>query len=298
VLSCVVVYWGAVGAIAHWRDCQIAKGLAHRGIPLCCKPSAEENTIFGTHIKVPSSHPFPHLSLGSFSILKSPAARTKAHTLKLDHAKMLLSHTLMLFIEACVILLLTISPVLSIETVSITSFYPANQHQCVTDCIYADILTNIADALHCATPYANDCFCNTGSASASVATSWLSDCASSYCSAGDLSDDLTSMQSIYASYCIAAGFTQPGATDWYNPARQTATTMASPAQTAALGATATTTQVTVVTQTAPSTGGSAVTQPQGKFLLLLAMVMVPLALLQVPRRYPSEHSSGSRPVRR
>jgi hypothetical protein len=199
-------------------------------------------------------------------------------------------YTLKLFTMAC--FLLTISPVLSITTVSILNLLPSNQHFCVSVCIYNDYSADIGRALNCGDPYANDCFCNTGSASASAATSWLANCASTDCSAGDLSDDLTSMHSIYASYCIGAGFTQPGATDWYNPATATAytgqtatknlgqTATANPGQTATSGPGPTTTQLTVVTQTAPSTGGSAATQPQGKFLLLLAMV--PLVLLQVP----------------
>lgn len=198
--------------------------------------------------------------------------------------------TLRLFTTAC--FLFTISPVLSLTTVSIFSLYPNNQHFCVPICVSNDYSADIGRALNCGDPYANDCFCNTGAASAAAATSWLAACASTECSAGDLSDDLTSMHSLYASYCIGAGFTQPGATDWYNPASATAnpvksssaspgqTATANPGQTATSGPDQTTTQLTVVTQTAPSTGRSAATQPLGKFLLLLAMV--PFILLQVP----------------
>jgi hypothetical protein len=187
----------------------------------------------------------------------------------------MLSHMIKLFTVACV--LLNLSPVLSVETVSIISLYPSNQHSCVTRCIYTYAYSDIGNALYCGSPYDNNCFCNTASASASAASSWLTVCGSSQCSAGDITADLTSMHSIYASYCMNAGFTQPGATDWYNPS----TTIARPGQTATSNSAQTTTQVTVVTQTAPSTPGSATTtQPQGKFLLLLAIL--PLLLLQVP----------------
>jgi hypothetical protein len=104
--------------------------------------------------------------------------------------------------------------VLSIETVSILSQYPSNQHGCVTRCIYTYYASDIGNALKCGSPYDNNCFCNTAPASASAASSWLTACGSSSCSAGDLTADLTSMHSIYASYCMNAGFTQPGATDW------------------------------------------------------------------------------------
>lgn len=182
------------------------------------------------------------------------------------------------------VVLLAISPVLSITTVSIYTLLPANQHNCITRCIY-----NIYDdpdigyALSCGSPYANDCYCNTITASASAATSWIEACGSSSCAAGDLSDDLNSMFSIYASYCEGAGFTQPGATQYYNPATQTA--RPGPTPTTGTGPTLTTTQLTVVTQTTTSsTGGPAATPSQGKFLLLLAMGH--LLLLQVPLPLP------------
>lgn len=180
---------------------------------------------------------------------------------------------------ACV--LLNLSPVLAIETVSILSLYPSNQHSCVTRCIYTLGYSDIGNALNCANPYDNKCFCNTASASASAASSWLTACGSSQCSAGDITADVTSMHSIYGSYCMNAGFTQPGATDWYQPS----TTVAQPGQTATSNSAQTTTQITVVTQTASSIPGSATTtQPQGKFLLLLAIIS--LLLFQVPLPVP------------
>jgi len=177
------------------------------------------------------------------------------------------------------VVLLAISPVLSITTVSINTLFPGNQHACVTRCIYGNYYGDVGSVLSCGSPYANDCFCNTISASAAAATSFLEACGSSSCAAGDLSDDVNSMLSIYASYCEGAGFTQPGATLYYNTATQTA--RPGPTPTTGTGATLTTTQETVVTQTAASsTGGLSATPPQGKFLLLLAMGH--LLLLQVP----------------
>lgn len=124
--------------------------------------------------------------------------------------------------------------------------------------------TDIRSVLSCAKLYANDCFCNTASSAASLATSWLEACDATACSAGDLSDDLTSIFSIYASYCMNAGSTQPGATQHYSPTTVTARPGPTPSSPTS-GSTTTTTQVTLVTSTISSTGGSAATQPQGKF---------------------------------
>jgi hypothetical protein len=195
----------------------------------------------------------------------------------------MVSHISTLFTLAC--FLLAISPVLSLTTVSIASEIPSGQHYCIVECIYAPYIpAGIGGALGCATPYNNDCYCNTQASSVSVASSFISTCASSSCSGGDLTDDLTSIFSIYASYCMNAGFTQQGATNWYNPATTSTTisttTSAKPSPTPTTGATMTTTQVTLVTQTAASTSGLEVTPSQGKFLLLLAMGH--LLLLQVP----------------
>lgn len=171
-------------------------------------------------------------------------------------------------------ILLHLTPVLSLESVSINSVFPSRQHTCVTRCIFTYGASDIGNALSCGNPYDNNCFCNTATASASAAAVWLSECGSSSCSAGDLTQDLTAMQSIYASYCMNAGFTQPGATDWYIPK----TTIARPGQTATSNSAQTTTQVTLVTQTSTSSSDSVLpTQPRGKFLLLLAL----LPLLQV-----------------
>lgn len=125
----------------------------------------------------------------------------------------------------------------------------------------------------------------------------MSRCASSRCAAGDYSRDLSSIESFYGSYCLAAGFTQPGATEWYTPADATeapesdASTSAEEKTTAKPSQTADrndpektadsdeperTTQLTIVTQTTEPNGATA---SRSKFLLL--SVMVPLLLLQV-----------------
>ena len=136
---------------------------------------------------------------------------------------------------------------------SISSHYPRNQHRCVTQCIWAIGYSDIGNALKCGNPYDNNCFCNIASASASAASSWLTACGSSACSAGDITADVTSMHSIYGSYCMNAGFTQPGVTDWLHRS----TTITQPEQTPTSNSAQTTTQLTVVTQTAPRTPSSA-----------------------------------------
>lgn len=187
-------------------------------------------------------------------------------------------------------LLLLLGPSLAEETVTISSDIPKDGHDCISDCLYSTLLTDLGEIMGCDLPYENACYCATATASASVADSWMSRCASSQCGRGDVTRDLTSMQSIYGSYCMAAGFTQPGATEWYNPAEVTeeptsassdsedsATEDAAPSKTADSGLSETTTEWSVVTQT--TEGGSGATKSRGKFLLLMAAV--PLLLLQV-----------------
>jgi hypothetical protein len=126
-------------------------------------------------------------------------------------------------------------------------------------------------------------------ASATVAGNWMSECASSICGRGDHSLDISSMQSIYASYCMGAGYTRPGATEWYNPAEATTesdptstggsdsdSSNAEPSMTVDSGTAETTTQLTIVTQT--TEGGAGATKSLGRFMLLVATV--PLLLLQ------------------
>jgi hypothetical protein len=167
----------------------------------------------------------------------------------------------------------------------------------VTACLWGNYYYNdIGRVLACGNPYANDCYCATNSVSASKVSSWMTACGSSVCAAGDYSDDMTSMHSLYASYCMNAGFTQPGATAWYTmavnalptPASTSATpgqtTSSGPTQTTSSGPTQTTTQLSVVTQTAlPSSAllGTQVTPPQGKWLSLLLLAW--LLATGVPR---------------
>lgn len=175
------------------------------------------------------------------------------------------------------------------ESVTINRDLDNVVHTCVSKCLYYTIVSDMGKAMGCDDPYDNNCYCATASASASQADAWMSKCASKTCSAGDRSRDLSSMQSIYASYCMGAGFTQPGATNWYNPAEATEepqspsgeddddSTNAEPSKTADSGSVETTTHLTIVTQT--TEGGAGPSKSRGKFLLLMATV--PLLLLQV-----------------
>ena len=170
------------------------------------------------------------------------------------------------------------------ESVSISSNLDNVGHTCISKCLYYTVVSDMGKAMGCDSPYENNCYCATAVASVSQADAFMSKCVTSRCSAGDRARDLTSMQSYYASYCMAAGFTQPGATEWYNPAEATeeatadnsdAGSDAQPSRTANSGIDATSTRMTVITQTAED----GAVRTQGKFLLL--MVTVPLLLLQV-----------------
>jgi hypothetical protein len=170
-------------------------------------------------------------------------------------------------------------------------------HACVNHCLDPGwVLGNLAGALGCAGPVANDCYCGTNSKAASIATSWVNSCAVASCSSGDLSDDSSAMKSAYGSYCQAAGFTQPGMTDWYNPATATtsspaapstgssAASSASPASSPTVGnSVSTTTSVTVVTHTTTSqpNAGSTNSVSLGKWCLLLGFYAIVGGLLQV-----------------
>lgn len=139
-----------------------------------------------------------------------------------------------------------------LDTVSLTVDYP---HSCVKRCLwYPNVVgvdvDDIGSIMKCAAPYANDCYCATPAPSATRAASWISKCASSKCAEGDLSRDLSAMGSVYASYCMEAGFTQPGATNWFDPLA--VTTSASPRSTSPPGAPATTAQLPTVIQTSRS----------------------------------------------
>ncbi|CCT68345.1 uncharacterized protein FFB20_00318 [Fusarium fujikuroi] len=162
------------------------------------------------------------------------------------------------------VLLLSLPLVLSadFESVTISANLDNVGHTCISKCLYYTVLSDMGRAMGCDDPYDNNCYCATAAASANKADGFMSKCATSLCSAGDRSRDLTSMQSYYASYCIGAGFTQPGATEWYNPAEATeeptneptaessGDSDAKPSRTANSGGDATSTHMTIVTQTA------------------------------------------------
>ncbi|AEO62962.1 uncharacterized protein THITE_2141166 [Thermothielavioides terrestris NRRL 8126] len=118
-------------------------------------------------------------------------------------------------------LLLHVQALLALETVS--EFGEDWPHTCVQNCLgrWPMEYSNVGSELKCDEPFYNDCYCATAAASASKASSFLEACASTACRGGDFSLDLSAMESIYASYCMANGFTQPGATNWYNPATAT-----------------------------------------------------------------------------
>ncbi|KAF5019129.1 hypothetical protein F66182_8865 [Fusarium sp. NRRL 66182] len=163
------------------------------------------------------------------------------------------------------------------ESVTISANLDNVAHTCISKCLYYTVLSDMGSAMGCDDPYDNNCYCATASASASVADAFMSKCATSLCSAGDRSRDLTSMQSYYASYCMGAGFTQPGATGWYNPAEATEEPSpessdsssessdrdsdAQPSRTANSEVDETSTQLTIVTQT--TEGGSGPTRSGG-----------------------------------
>ncbi|KAM0555104.1 hypothetical protein ACHAPJ_006454 [Fusarium lateritium] len=147
------------------------------------------------------------------------------------------------------------------ESVTISANLDNVGHTCISKCLYYTVLSDMGKAMGCDDPYDNNCYCATESRLASNADAFMSKCATSMCSAGDRSRDLSSMQSYYASYCMGAGFTQPGATEWYNPAEATEeptsdssdsddnNSDAWPSRTANSGSDETSTQMTIVTQT-------------------------------------------------
>lgn len=169
-------------------------------------------------------------------------------------------------------------PVFAVETVS--DFGVDWPHSCVQYCLgrWPNLYDNIGGALQCGTPFYNECYCATAAASASKATSFLESCASASCNAGDLTVDLSAMESNYASYCMDNGFTQPGATNWYNPGAATRTPQPGSTDT---GPASTTTRFSVVTQTTTSdseSGADSSSQPWGKCLLPLTVVVAAILL--------------------
>jgi hypothetical protein len=128
--------------------------------------------------------------------------------------------------------------------------------------------TTLADVLNCDSPVYNYCYCPTNTKSIDSIRSWLSQCVSTRCDSPDFSDDVSAVESGYASYCIDAGYSQSGATTWFQPTPiETAISTSTEAQ---LGASpGTTTLVIVVSQTVTLTGtansgGSSPVAPFGK----------------------------------
>ncbi|KAM6505261.1 hypothetical protein FSOLCH5_014494 [Fusarium solani] len=129
---------------------------------------------------------------------------------------------------------------------------------------------DIGTALACGTPYKNDCYCTTASASASAVSAvsaFIDDCASEGCFAGDRTRDISSVRSIYAAYCIGAGGSQPVVSEWYTTAEESvdedgATATAEPSETEDSGPAVTTSDVTLVTHTTESESGSGATGVQ------------------------------------
>ena len=173
---------------------------------------------------------------------------------------------------------------------SIGSNIPDRGHGCLSKCIfYPGVYNDIATTLRCATPVENECYCATETASASAVSAWIDKCAKSQCAAGDLNRDVTSMRSIYAGYCMAAGFTQPIVSEWHTTEEDTSTadndeskTAAEPSRTDEGGAPVTSTRHTVVTKTADSgPPGSGAIRSTGElsFLGAVGVLAVVLQLL-------------------
>jgi hypothetical protein len=167
------------------------------------------------------------------------------------------------------------SHVLGNSPVSIDINFP---HKCAHNCLsFPGVFADMGSAMACATPYMNDCYCATAPSSASKAASFITSCVSASCAGGDQSGDLSGLESIYASYCINAGYLQPGVTNWYNTATLTSATTSSggpsPTGTPNGPATSTTTQLTVTTQTVSSTGTGKPSTPVGKFFVSLVILL-------------------------
>jgi CCR4-NOT transcriptional regulation complex NOT5 subunit len=182
------------------------------------------------------------------------------------------------------------------DEVSISSILPISAHSCVEKCVYYSLLDDMGDALQCGTPYENECYCATETASASAANDWINNCASERCAAGDRTRDISTMRSVYGRYCMGAGFTQDQMTEWYTSEVETTatsdsdesttvsegddeeTTAAEPNSTDNSVPASTTTSVTLVTQTTDSEDAG--TQSQSEWLLLWAMA-VPVMVVQL-----------------
>lgn len=118
---------------------------------------------------------------------------------------MLLSMIIQVFTTILYILVIEIHIVLGqTNTVSI---YEApvysDLRECARSCLYDIPSDDLNSALGCDAPFPNDCYCRTDQFT--LATSFLSSCASLYCTIGNYGPDYTSEASLYGSYCRAAG---------------------------------------------------------------------------------------------
>lgn len=113
----------------------------------------------------------------------------------------------------------------------------------------------------------------------------MTDCVNEYCGAGDLSDDLVALKTMYASYCYEAGYTQYIIASWIGvevtlteeTTSKTTTKPPSSGPTATdlddgSTSTTTTTDVTISTQT-PAPSDSATEATLSKFLVLLSSAL-------------------------
>ncbi|KAG4435736.1 hypothetical protein IFR05_008786 [Cadophora sp. M221] len=129
-----------------------------------------------------------------------------------------------------------------LKTVSIAN---ANDYLVSRNCVKACLWTGlwVGEVIGCGAPYYNQCYCNANLVSS--ATSYLSGCAITYCTA---EPDATSAVNIYAGYCSSAGYPIGEA----NVAIQTTTQNAGGG-----GDSVTKTSLTIVTATSVSPSNSA-----------------------------------------
>jgi hypothetical protein len=186
-----------------------------------------------------------------------------------------------------VLLFLLLSSAKAQNLLSISSNIPDRGHGCLSRCIFfPGVYKDIASTLRCATPVENECYCATETASASAVSAWIDRCAKSECAAGDLNRDITSMRSIYAGYCMGAGFTQPIVSEWFTTEEDTSTadndesrTAAEPSRTGEGSVPETSTRYTIVTKTAdPGSPGSGATRSTGEMLFLGAVGVLAVVL--------------------
>lgn len=190
------------------------------------------------------------------------------------------------------LLLLTLSllPSSLAESVSIDDDIPYDTHECVDICLDSQGSfqneEDIGQILSCGSPYAEECYCATPTASASAVSAFINDCAGEYCAAGDMDRDISIIRGLYASYCRQAGFTQPIVSAWYTGASgpedgaSAASTAAEPSQTGGgSGAPQTVTDTTLVTHTVASEDGAS--GSRGELLLFLLALVVPAAVITV-----------------